>query len=224
VLVPYCIILVMDDDESGSAPLTIIGAIVVLIALFLPLFTVRYSPPGGSAVVYGRTVNAFVDPISGWQFASAAQWTHLLFVLGILLLPIIALICKAVGFDAGSIVSYGFHALVHIVVAFGWLIFLGFALLEGSLVMPINGEQGILPAFQANPFSRGYQQSIPNNPPTSHLTATLGIGWFVLLAGIAIGIWGVWRIAIIVTILMIVLLIVTFYASNSLFHSILLWL
>lgn len=214
----------MDEDEGGSPVLTIIGAVIVFIALFLTLFTVRYSPPGGSAVLYGRTVKSFVDPISGWQFANAAQWTHLLWIAGILALPVIALICTAVGFGFGTVVSYGFHALVHIVVAFGWVLFLGFALLEGSLVMPTDGERGILPAFQANPFSHGYQQSIPNNPPTPHLTASIGIGWFVLLIGIAIGFWGVWKLALLLTVVMVVLLVVTFYADNSLFHSILLWL
>jgi len=90
--------------------------------------------------------------------------------------------------------------------------------------MPTDGERGILPAFQANPFSHGYQQSIPNNPPTPHLTASIGIGWFVLLIGIAIGFWGVWKLALLLTVVMVVLLVVTFYADNSLFHSILLWL
>jgi hypothetical protein len=214
----------MEEEEGGSTALTIIGAAIVFVSLFLPLFTVHYSPPGGAGVVYGQTVKAFTDSISVWQFANAAQWTHLLFVFGILLLPVVAAVCKNAGFEAGSVLSYGFHAFIHIIVALGWVLFLGFAILEGSLVMPTDGEKGILPAFQANPFSHGYEQSLGNNPPTTHLTASLSIGWFVLLVGIGIGIWGVRAIALVVTILMIILLIVTFYADNGLFHDILMWL
>lgn len=212
------------DDEVGSPIWTTIGAVVVIVGLFFPLFTVHYSPPGGSAVVYGHRIRAFTDSISGWQFASAAQWTHLLFIVSTFATPVIALVFQSAGSEPGKAVAYGWHALCHIVIAFMWLLVLGIGLLENNIVMPYKGEKGILPEFAMNPFSSGYEQSLPNAPPTAHLSASFGLGWYVLLAGIACGIFGVWRLAIGVTILMILLLVITFYADNSLFHHILLWL
>jgi hypothetical protein len=87
----------LDYDEPGALAFTIAGAGFVLIALFLPLFTVHYSPPGGSAVLYGHRVATFVDNITGWQFAHAARWTHLLYVMGFLCPPIIGVILQSAG-------------------------------------------------------------------------------------------------------------------------------
>jgi hypothetical protein len=54
----------------------ILGAIIMTVSLFLTLFTVTFSPPGGSALVGGHHINAFQETISGWSFATTALWAH----------------------------------------------------------------------------------------------------------------------------------------------------
>jgi hypothetical protein len=215
---------VMDDDGVGSLVLTTVGAIVVLVALFLPLFTVHYSPPGGSAVVYGHRIYAFTETITGWQFANAAQWTHLLWVAGIFALPIAVMVFTALELEAGKLVSKLTHSLMHVVVALGWLLLLGIGLVENYLTMPYAGEKGILPEFQESPFTPGYQASLPPGGPTPHLSASFGVGWFVLLAGILLGILGLWRLVIAVLIFAILSLILTHIFSHAVYNWIVTWI
>ncbi len=68
----------MPEDENNHLGMTIGGAILAFIGLFLPLLIVTYTPLGGSAIVYGQRISAFTDVISGWQFASAAPYFKLL--------------------------------------------------------------------------------------------------------------------------------------------------
>jgi hypothetical protein len=214
----------MDGDDSvGALVLTTLGAIAVFIAMFLPLFVVHYSPPGGSAVLYGQRVKAFTDTISGWSFANAAQWTHLLWVAGILAMPVLIGIFTALEIDAGKITTKFMHSLFHVVIAFGWLLVLGIGLLEDTLTMPRNGEQGILPEFQKSPFTPGYQQSLPGGV-TPHLSASFGPGWFVLLAGIILGILGLWRLIIVVTIGTILTFVLTHFFAHGVFNWLVSWL
>jgi hypothetical protein len=212
------------DDDVRSVILPAVGAVLVLIALFLPLFTVHYSPPGGSAVLYGHQVEAFTDSISGWSFANAARWTHLLWVVGILALPLVVLILQAAEAEAGTFIAKLVHSLFHVVVAFGWLIVLGFGIIAGTVVMPYSGEKGILPEFQQSPFTPGYQQSLPNSAGTPHMSASLGIGWFLLVAGIGLGIIGLWWQVILVTVIAILTLILTHFFAAGVFHWIITWL
>src|SRR5690348_4306106 len=68
----------MDSTSKGYLGQIVAGACIVLIALFFPLFTVTYNPPGGSALVAGHRISAFVDVISGWEFANSAAYFRLL--------------------------------------------------------------------------------------------------------------------------------------------------
>jgi hypothetical protein len=214
----------MDDEGSGAVIIVTIGAALVLIGLFLPIFTVHYNPPGGSAIVYGHRMDAFTETITGWQFATTARWTDILFVLGILVLPVVTLVLSAVGLGAVQFLTKPAMALFQIVVAVGWLLLLGVALIENYLVMPTGGKKEILASFHQDPFSTGYQQTLQhlglNNPPTPHFSASFGAGWFLLLAGILIGLVGLWRWVIGMAVLVVVLLVILRFADHSLFNSI----
>lgn len=214
----------MDDDDIVGVVIVTFGAVLVLIGLFLPLFTVHFDPPGGSATVYGHRVDAFTETITGWQFATTAQWTDILFVLGILILPVVTLTLSAAGLEAVQFITKPAMALFQIVVAVGWLLLLGIGLIENSLVMPTGGEKEILPSFHQDPFSTGYQQTVQrlglNNPPTPHFSASFGVGWFLLLVGILIGLAGLWRWVIAMAVLVVVFLVILRFADHSLFNSV----
>jgi hypothetical protein len=111
------------------------GRLLIFIGLFLPLFTVHYSPPGGSAIVDGQRIGAFTESISGWQFATTALWTNLLYVLGIFFLPIAGVILAAMDLEGAKFAVKPVVALFRIVVGVGWLLLLGLGLIEDSLVM-----------------------------------------------------------------------------------------
>jgi hypothetical protein len=213
----------VDDDIAGVIAATF-GAVLLFIGLFLPLFTVHFNPPGGSAVVYGQRMNAFSETITGWQFATTAQWTDILFVLGLLILPVMTLILAAAGLEGIEFVTKPAMALFQIVVAVGWLLLLGLGLVENSLVMPAGGEKEILPSFHQDPFSTGYSQTLQrlglNNPPTPHFYATFGAGWFLLLAGILIGAVGLWRWVIGTAVVVVIFLLILRFADHSLFNTI----
>jgi hypothetical protein len=214
----------MDNDDSRALTLMTVGGGLILIALLLPLFTVRYSPPGGSAILYGHRVPAFVDNITGWDFAYTARWTHVLYAAGLILLPIVAWVLHGKTKDQAlrAVTDYAYSVFC-IVVAFGWVLVLGFAILVGTVSMPTDGEKGILPSFQANPLSPGYQSS-PTNPTTPHMSASLGFGWILLLVGIGLGIYGMWRKVALTTIILIALLIIFRFAWHPAYTFLVDWL
>ena len=85
------------DDEAAGIALTSAGVVIVIAGVILPLMTITYSPPGGSASLYGHQIRAFHDTITGLQFATTASYTHvLLAVLALIGLsifrPILALL------------------------------------------------------------------------------------------------------------------------------------
>jgi hypothetical protein len=206
-----------DEDEGAPIVLMAVGAAVIFIALFLPLLVVRYAPPGGSAVLYGHTVNAFADTITGWQFATTAQYSHILPALLALLVLGVLRLARRIWFEDVSPAPMQYvHALAHVVVSIGWLLLLAFAVLVGTESMPTDGEKGILPAFQANPFSPASPQSL-NPPVTPYLSAGLEIGWFLLLIGIAIGAFVIWKKVAAIAVALIVVLIILRFADHSLF-------
>jgi len=169
-------------------------------------------------------MDAFTDTITGWQFATTARWTDILFVLGILILPVVTLILSAVGLEAVQFITKPAMALFQVAVAVGWLLLLGLGLLENSLVMPTGGEKEILTSFHQDPFSTGYQETIQrlglNNPPTPHFSASFGVGWFLLLVGILVGLFGLWRWVIGTVVIVVVFLLILRFADHSLFNSI----
>jgi hypothetical protein len=67
----------MDENPKGRIALMVVGACIAFIALFFPLFTVTYNPPGGSAIVAGHRIYSFVDSIGGWEFANTAAYFRL---------------------------------------------------------------------------------------------------------------------------------------------------
>jgi hypothetical protein len=187
----------VDDEEAGALVVVTFGALVVLIGLFLPLFTVHYAPPGGTGIVYGQRMDAFTQVITGWQFAgTAARWTGMLFVIGLLVLPFCTLGMTMLGFWRIEYLTKPAMALCNIAVTAG-LLLLGLAVLQNRLVMPASGRQGMLAAFHLDPLAPDYQQALQrlglNGSPTAHLYATFGVGWFVLAVGLLLGLLGLWR-------------------------------
>jgi hypothetical protein len=221
-LVPIVSPVDLDDESVGSVILATFGAVLVLIALFLPLFTVHYAPPGGSAVLYGHRVDAFTETITGWQFATTARFTDLVFILGILLLPILALVLS--GAEGLKVLSLSVLALFEVVVALGWLILLGIGLIENSLVMPYGGEKTILSSFHQDPFSTGDSQTLQklglNNPPTPHFYATFGVGFILFAIGIVLGLIGLWKWVLGATVLTVIVLVILRFADHALFNDV----
>lgn len=215
----------MDEDEGAVGfGVATVGGIIIFIGLFLPLFTVRYSPPGGSAIVDGNRINAFTESISGWQFATTALWSDVLYILGVLILPVAGLILAAAGLEGVQFVVKPVTALFHIAVGFGWLLLLGFGLIEDSLVMPSAGEKEILPSFHQDPFSSGYANTLHslglNNPPTAHFSGSLGVGWLLVLIGVLIGVIGLWKWVAGVAGFLVLVLVILRFADHSIFNSV----
>jgi hypothetical protein len=209
-----------DEDKGVPIFLMATGAAFVLLALFLPLFTVRYAPPGGSAVLYGHTISAFTDHITGWQFATTASYTRVLWVV-IVLVGIAGLrLLWALGWDwlnpAAVPATKYVHAIAHSVIAVGWLLLLAFGVLVGTESMPTNGEKGILSSFAVNPFSHAAQNS-PGNPATAHLSATLGIGWLLLLIGIGLSAVGIWKKVTLSAVAIVALLFILHFVNHSVY-------
>jgi hypothetical protein len=227
--------------KKGYLIQIIIGALIVFISLFFPLFTVTYSPPGGSALVYGKHISAFVEIIGGWQFADAAPYFKLLpamlFLFGLAIVGFLRLwfspnragkTIDTVGNAlapflntkiTGSVLDY-IHAFMHIIIVLGWLLILFLAIIENTPVMPLNGETGILPSFQIDPFSTaGAAQSAFNaaNPPTLHLSIAVNLGYYLLLAGIVIGGLAVFKKIIILVLVLSVLLPILYAVDRTFF-------
>jgi ABC-type sugar transport system permease subunit len=203
----------VDEDGIGAVAATAVAALALLAGLFLPLFTVRYAPPGGSGLVDGHPMAAFTETITGWQFIDSAHWTELLYVLGLLILPAVTLIAWLFGLDAAQYVTKPVLALCGTLAAAGCLLVLGLGLMANPLVMPEGGEKQILPALHTDPFTSGYQQMVQalglNSPPTPHFVASFGSGWFVLAAALLIVLVALWRwvgyVAVILAAVLVVL-------------------
>ena len=205
----------MDEDGIGAVAAAAVAALALLVGLFLPLFTVSYAPPGGSALVYGHPVQAFTETVTGWQFISTAHWTELLYLLGLLVLPVVTLIAWLAGLGAAQYVTKPVMALCGTVVAAGCLLVLGLGLLAKPLVMPAAGQHSVLSSLHTDPFSSGYQQTVQalglNNPPTPDFVASFGTGWFVLAAALLIVLVALWRwVAYVAVTLAAVLVILRF--------------
>lgn len=187
----------MEKEGIGTVRATVIAALVLFVGLFLPLFTVRYAPPGGWGTVDGHQVGAFAETVSGWQFVTSAHWTEVLFTLGLLGLPVVALL--AWGSDATSVLSAvkAGMALCGVALAAGCLLVLGLGLLASPMVMPTGGEGGVLAALHADPFASGYQRVAAalglNSMPTPYLFASFGAGWFAVAAALAVTLGALWR-------------------------------
>jgi hypothetical protein len=205
----------VDEDGIGAVAATAVAALALLVGLFLPLFTVSYAPPGGSGVVNGHSMGAFTETVTGWQFITTAHWTELLYVLGLLVLPVVTLIAWRAGLGAAQYVAKPVMALCGTVVAAGCLLVLGLGLLAKPLVMPAGGEHAILSSLHTDPFTSGYQQTVQalglNSPPTPDFLASFGAGWFVLAAAVLIVLLALWRwVAYVAVILAAVLVIFRF--------------
>jgi hypothetical protein len=205
----------VDEDGIGAVAVTAVAALALLVGLFLPLFTVSYAPPGGSGVVNGHSMGAFTETVTGWRFITTAHWTELLYVLGLLVLPVVTLVAWWAGLGAAQYVTKPVMALCGTVVAAGCLLVLGLGLLAKPLVMPAGGQSAILSSLHTDPFTSGYQQTVQalglNRPPTPDLLASFGIGWFVLAAAVLIALLALWRwVAYVAVILAAVLVIFRF--------------
>jgi hypothetical protein len=205
----------VDEDGIGTVAVTAVAALALLVGLFLPLFTVSYAPPGGSGIVYGHPVGAFTETVSGWHFIATAHWTELLYVLGLLILPVVTLVAWLGGLGAAQYITKPVMALCAVVAASGCLLVLGLGLLAKPLVMPAAGQNAILSALHTDPFSSGYQQTVRalglNNPPTPDFIASFGTGWFVLAAALLIVLVALWRwVAYVAVILAAVLVVFRF--------------
>ncbi|HLG62460.1 MAG TPA: hypothetical protein VKY19_11035 [Ktedonosporobacter sp.] len=229
----------MDSTSKGYLGQIVAGACIVLIALFFPLFTVTYNPPGGSAVIAGHRISAFVDVISGWNFADSAAYFRLrpavefMFIsagVGLirLCLPkgtanaVINMLSHIFHHDLVKIANDYFHAFMHIIIAFSWLVVLLLAILIGTPAMPVSGEAGILPAFQVPPYAPAAAQPVTVEVP--HLSATIGIGYFILLFGIAIGGLAVFKKVIHIVIALIVILPILYFVDKAIFQQVILFL
>jgi vacuolar-type H+-ATPase subunit I/STV1 len=219
----------MDQDSSDHPGMTICGAVIAFIALFFPLLTVTYAPPGGSGTVYGKKMYAFVDSISGWQFANTAAYFKLLPSIAILFATVgLSIIASIFSPDTAEhitnwlgqishpieIASDALRAFVYILISLGWLVVLLFAAVFGSVDMPRNGEAGILPAFQIPPFSVAAQAAPPTSP-TPYLSASLGLGFYLLALGLIIGGLAIFKKVVAVAVGTGIILLLLFFIERS---------
>jgi hypothetical protein len=229
----------MDSTSKGYLGQIVVGACIVLIALFFPLFTVTYNPPGGSALVAGHRISAFVDVIGGWNFANSAAYFRLLPAIvfmfvsaGVnlirLLLPdgvanaFIVILSTIFKNNFVKIATDYLHALVHIIIALSWLLVLLLAMIIGTPAMPVSGEAGILPAFQIPPYAPAAAQPVTVEVP--HLSVAIGIGYFILLLGIAIGGLAVFKKIVHIAIALIVVLPILYFVDKAIFQQVILFL
>ena len=219
----------MDEDGSGAVgvtavAVTAVAGLALLVGLSLPLFTVHYTPPGGAGVIDGQRVNAFSETVTGWRYAVTARWTALLYLLGLLILPVLTLGLHRLGLGAARLVTKPAMALFGILAAAGWVVLLGLGLLPSNLVMPTGGERQILPALHLDPLSAGYQRATQalglNNTPTPHLAASFGAGWYVLAAAILVGLIALWRWAAYVAVILVAVMVILWFADRSAFGSV----
>jgi hypothetical protein len=143
-------------------------------------------------------------------------------VLCLLILPVLTLILWKAGLGAARFVTKPVMTLSGIALAAGWL-FLGLGLVASNLVMPTGGVKEVLPSFHLDPLSSGYQQAMRvlglNNPPTPYFAASFGAGWFVLAAGILIGLIALWRWVGWIAVLLVAALLIVRFTDHSLFNS-----
>jgi hypothetical protein len=210
----------VDEDGTGAIAVTAVAALALLVGLFLPLFTVRYAPPGGSGVVSGHPMAAFSETVTGWQFVTTAHWTELLYVLVLVILPVATLIACLAGLGAARHVTRPVIALCATLAAAGCVLVLGLGLLAKPLVMPAGGKQQILAALHTDPFTSGYHQTALalglNGSPTPHFAASFGAGWFVLAAALLIVLITLWRWVAYVAVLMAAVLILFRFTDPAL--------
>lgn len=225
----------MDSTSKRYLGQIVVGACIVLISLFFPLFTVTYNPPGGSALVAGHRISAFVDVIGGWEFANSAAYFRLLptivfmFVssgVGLIRLwlpdksasAIINTLSTIFGSNLIKIANDYLHAFVHIIIAFSWLVVLLLAMIIGTPAMPVSGEAGILPAFQVPPYAPAAAQPVTVEVP--HLSVTISIGYFILLLGIVIGGLAVFKRVVHIVIALIVILPILYFVDKAIFQQV----
>lgn len=211
----------LEFDDSKSRLAALVGGIIAFVALFFPLFTVTYNPPGGSAIVAGHRIYAFVDPISGWEFANSAAYFKLL--------PAIVILFSLAGLGSillwlpFNVVKQTLHqvqsylsAFVHIVISLGWLLVLFLAIVIGTPAIPVTGEAGILPAFQIPPYAPAADW--PKTVEVPHFSATIGIGFFLLLIGLAIGGVALFKKIAIIVIALIIILPISYWVDKAIFQ------
>lgn len=210
----------MDEDGIGAVAATAVAGLVLLIGLFLPLFTVAYAPPGGSGIVNGHPMGAFTETVTGWQFISTAHWTEFLYVLGLLVLPVLTLVAWLGGLGAAQYVTKPVIALCGTVLTAGCLLVLGLGLLAKPLVMPAAGQHAVLSSLHTDPFSSGYQQTVQalglNSTPTPHLVASFGAGWWVLAAALLVVLIALWRWVAYVAVIMAAVLVIFRFTDPAL--------
>ncbi|TWF82844.1 hypothetical protein FHX73_14326 [Kitasatospora viridis] len=190
----------------------LIGAALLAVALFLPVLSFRYAPPGGAGIVAGHSIKAFTDPITGWQLAQQS-WSHIRlffgFVIVRLLLPIAPGLAAQVRRKLQVSASYS-HALVHILFVVALLAMIGLAVAVGTVVMPANGEAGIADSLH-NTKSIIPGDSVPadaNDPGTPYLAASLGAGFYFLAAGMLVSAVSMWRKVVLAFVALIAVIIV----------------
>lgn len=225
----------MDSTSKSYLGQIVVGACIVLIALFFPLFTVTYNPPGGSALVAGHRISAFVDTIGGWEFANSAAYFRLLptlvfmFIsagLGLLRLwlpdgtanTVIQALSNVFKIHFVKIANDYLHAFIHIIIAFSWLLVLLLAMIIGTPAMPVSGEAGILPSFQVPPYAPAAAHPVTVEVP--HLSVTIGIGYFILLLGIIIGGLAVFKKVVRIVIALLVILPILYFVDKAIFQQV----
>ncbi len=79
--------------------------------------------------------------------------------------------------------------------------------------MPRNGEAGILPSFQAPPFSAAQQAELPT-VAVPHLSASLGWGFYLLTIGLIIGSLAIFKRFMLVAVITGVILLLLFFVDR----------
>jgi hypothetical protein len=212
--------IAVDDNNATGLVWMAVGAAIIFSSLFAPFLYVYYTPPGGSAVVDGKVFTSFKETITGGQFASVASFTHIslalyaLVALGVLRL---ATFLVRPDSEAAPAILKLLHAIYHVAIAFGWLILLSLAVIENQVVMPADGEKGILATFRRNPFA--HAASIPGIP-TPYLHASLGLSFFGLLLGLVVAAVGIWKYVAGAAILLLIGLPILDAISHGAFESV----
>ncbi|GAA2044564.1 hypothetical protein GCM10009839_55350 [Catenulispora yoronensis] len=202
----------MGDDDTGIEMAgMLVGAVLMAISLPLAFISFHYAPPGGSGVVDGHKIQAFTETISTWRFAHVATWSHILPFFLFVFIRLAAMLAEA---DAARIGGGVLHAILHITFLVGCVLFIGLAVQFGHTTMPSNGQQGLLPALHGSPYkvSTGEVQSTP------YLTSSLGLGWWLMTAGILIGALSMWR-TLLVSLGALIAALIVFGIVDLIFHT-----